>query len=382
VSSRRESTPGGEKRPRPQHVGRLGAYARRGPDAEGRWYWQVALHQDEKQQTVPGGSGWFTAEEVVRHLSALVLAGADRGGRGPATTVDDLLVKWLAHQDQRREKGYIQPRTYEHYYQAIERLRAGLGALPLHRPAASAVQAWIDALQITPTKRGRPGLSPRLIRQLAIVLRLAWAWGLATKLTTTPLPAPLEWPKVRSQHRIRNPRTPTLAEARAAVGELSGEWRLLGDLLLDRGARIGEVAALTPASLDPSRGRMTLCGKTGPREVAIPPRLLETLAAWPGWSMAPEAMAHGFRQRLEKACRRAKVPPFSPHGLRRAVATVLIAHEADPKSYEALMGHSHDVGKRIYAQVLGEKMDEVLAVLDGPPTLTLYTTPVRDEKAE
>ena len=57
----------------------------------------------------------------------------------------------------------------------------------------------------------------------------------------------------------------------------------------------------------------------------------------------------------------------------------MIGANVDPKSYEAIMGHRYEEGRRTYAEVIGEKMEEAAALL-GRPGLSI--APVQGGKAK
>ena len=76
-----------------------------------------------------------------------------------------------------------------------------------------------------------------------------------------------------------------------------------------------------------------------------------------------------------------KIEHFSPHAIRRRCSTRLIANHVDPKTYAALIGHSYEIGLKIYAEVEGERVEAASALLGrAGGDVILYKRPVHPPK--
>ena len=176
-------------------------------------------------------------------------------------------------------------------------------------------------------------------------------------------------PQVRIDPKVfaLNHRSPTPAEAAAAIRAMPpDDWRLAVRIVAATGARIGEVAGLRSMDLDPHRGRLALgategASKTGMRWFPLDAATLRALAGREGRAREPlldfggvTAPIQGLQCRLERACRVAQVPRFTPHALRRMVIGRLLNAGVDPATAASLTGHSIDVMLKYYRDVTEE----------------------------
>lgn len=108
---------------------------------------------------------------------------------------------------------------------------------------------------------------------------------------------------------------------------------------------------------DGKRVHLPLTGKTGTRRFPLPEPIAETMrlragseakSAFPSFG-SPKDQA--LRSRLARACKRAKVKAFTPHGLRRMVVDRMLRAVVDPATAASLAGHSVVVMLRVYRQV-------------------------------
>jgi integrase len=355
------------KKPAPLKVLPLVAYPRRGPREDGRWYWQAGYHQEGKLVSTPGLACWATKEEMTQRMAARVAARDWRVvEQAPMTaeTVDHLLRLWLAAQKERRESGGLAEASYASYLHSARRLRPLLGEILLGRLGIEAIERARDHLL-------REELAPRTVSHALRVLRMAWTWGRERGLV-----AARDLPKVAVKVEAGvyevNHGTPTYLEAERAIAELRGWHRIAGELLWATGARLGEVLTLTWADVQPTSIRLR--GKTGARIVPAGDDLARWLVRPAGVSdqtqlfeISIESSRTAFRQALAAACGRASVPVFTPHGLRRLASTVLIGRGVDPKTYEALMGHSFQMGLKTYAQVQAPSVRAASGLLGRQP---------------
>jgi integrase/recombinase XerC len=210
------------------------------------------------------------------------------------------------------------------------------------------------------------GLTQRGVNARQRILRTAARWAAEEeRLTHRPLPVI----RLRNAEHVNCDYTPTEAEALAAVREMSGEAALAAIVLGITGARVSEVAYLKRRDVDLQCGWLHLHGKTGSRRFPLIPELrallgsraqgadcaigsYDTDAPLFRWSMrVPDA---AVRDHLAYACRRAGIPRFTPHGLRRMVVNRILRAGADITAAAELMGHSPGVMLSYYRRVSSE----------------------------
>jgi len=167
--------------------------------------------------------------------------------------------------------------------------------------------------------------------------------------------------------RVYNKTTPTTAQAEAVVDALKpSHWSsIAGELLWATGARKMEIGTLTRENIYLSSSpRIIVDGKTGRRAIPIGPEVATKLGAWlttgvPSpdqclWRIRLVSYRGTLNRTIESRCQRLGIPVFTAHGFRRLAASVLMHLKTDRKTYEAVMGHSFEIGSRIYAEVSAE----------------------------
>ncbi|MEM9436399.1 MAG: site-specific tyrosine recombinase XerD [Pseudomonadota bacterium] len=191
----------------------------------------------------------------------------------------------------------------------------------------------------------------------------------------------------------RLPKTLSVEEVEAlllaarALGKTEGarlRSTCLMELLYATGMRVSELVSL-PLSAARGDPRMILIRGKGNKERMVPlsPPAREALAAWiahldaqdgpapkqlfPSRSKAGHLTRHAFYAHIKELAVAAGVSPskVTPHTLRHAFATHLLANGADLRSIQTLLGHA-DVGTtEIYTHVLEERLKDL--VLDHHP---------------
>ncbi|WP_345890169.1 tyrosine recombinase [Sphingomonas beigongshangi] len=156
---------------------------------------------------------------------------------------------------------------------------------------------------------------------------------------------------------------------------LPGDLRLaaLIELLYGSGLRASEVVALPRAAVHPDRPFLILRGKGGrERLVPISDRARAAVAAWRvhvatdrAW-LFPSGKGHLSRIRLYQLVKAlaadAGIAPdrVSPHVLRHAFATHLLAGGADLRALQAMLGHADIATTEIYTHVDSGRLVELV----------------------
>lgn len=175
-----------------------------------------------------------------------------------------------------------------------------------------------------------------------------------------------------------------LDAARARAGDAAKRLRLtcLMELLYATGLRVSELVSL-PAAAARGNPRMLLVTGKGGRERMVPLSgpARDALAEWLGLRDAIEAERRkaggrpspwlfpsrgqtghltriGFYQALKQLTAAAGLDParISPHTLRHAFATHLLANGADLRAIQQLLGHADVSTTEIYTHVLDERL--------------------------
>jgi integrase/recombinase XerC len=314
-------------------------------------------------------------------LSAEPAAGA--GG------ADGLLARWLAALSAAQG---ARPRTVEAYARDVA---DWLGFLARHRggpPTAaelgavgpSDLRAWMAA------GRAR-GLCSRSVARALSAAKSFHRWLAEAEGVESPAMLAARGPKAPR----RLPRPVSVAGARALIAAVETEpeapWIGARDaavltLLWGSGLRISEALALTGADA-PLRETLRVVGKGGKERLApVLPAAREAVEAYrrlaPFAPVGPEPLFRGARggplgaRAVQKAVERARMglglpATATPHALRHAFATHLLAAGGDLRSIQQLLGHAALSTTQIYTAVDGARLAAVHAAAHprakGPP---------------
>ncbi|MDB5711982.1 MAG: recombinase XerD [Sphingomonas bacterium] len=147
----------------------------------------------------------------------------------------------------------------------------------------------------------------------------------------------------------------------------------LVELLYGSGLRATELVSLPRNAIAPDRPYLILRGKGGrERLVPISDRARAAVAVWRGhvasdrpW-LFPSGRTHLSRVRLyqllKALAREAGIPPerVSPHVLRHAFATHLLAGGADLRALQSMLGHADIATTEIYTHVDASRLVELV----------------------
>ena len=166
-----------------------------------------------------------------------------------------------------------------------------------------------------------------------------------------------------------------IAERSAGAQPLPGDLRLaaLVELLYGSGLRATELVSLPRNAVQPDRPYLILKGKGGrERLVPISDRARAAVAAWRAHVAAdrawlfPSGKGHLSRIRLYQLMKAlaadAGIPPdrVSPHVLRHAFATHLLAGGADLRALQNMLGHADIATTEIYTHVDASRLVELV----------------------
>ena len=189
--------------------------------------------------------------------------------------------------------------------------------------------------------------------------------------------------------------------ARAREGPEGLRLTALLELFYATGLRVSELAGLPLSALAPDRTVLTVRGK-GDKERMVPigGPARDALAAWlvvrpyfvvePGrarWLFPSRARGgHLTRQRVAQLLK-ALAPEagldaarISPHVLRHAFASHLVANGADLRAVQAMLGHADIATTQIYTHVQAERLAAV--VTRHHPLARTAPSPLRSEKGD
>jgi integrase/recombinase XerD len=192
-----------------------------------------------------------------------------------------------------------------------------------------------------------------------------------------------------------------IAAARAKEGPEGLRLTALLELFYATGLRVSELAGLPLSALAPDRTVLTVRGK-GDKERMVPigGAAREALAAWltvrpfavpdptrARWLFPSRARSgHLSRQRVAQLLK-ALAPEagldaarISPHVLRHAFASHLVANGADLRAVQAMLGHADIATTQIYTHVQAERLAAV--VTRHHPLARTAPSPLRSEKGD
>ena len=180
-------------------------------------------------------------------------------------------------------------------------------------------------------------------------------------------------PKYLSEEEVER----LLAEAE---GEEKRVYTLL-EVLYASGLRVSELVGLPVTAADLENQTLRVIGK-GSKERVVPlnTRAIKAIEKWmvareqilpvgrvnkwlfPSKAAAGHLTRDGFFKHLKQIAKKAGVQPekVSPHVFRHSFASHLIAHEADLRSVQKMLGHADIATTEIYTHVLPERLKKIV----------------------
>jgi integrase/recombinase XerC len=156
----------------------------------------------------------------------------------------------------------------------------------------------------------------------------------------------------------------------AATGPESARDRMLVELLLGTGIRIGSALALDIENIYFTHGELTLrtTKNDRPTTVLVPKAIVQQLKAFVGTRSAGPLFLAGDRRVSTRHVQRrlagwfaaAGIAGKSAHSLRHSYATALLARTGDLRLVQAALNHASIVSTTIYAQMDQARLRAVL----------------------
>jgi integrase/recombinase XerD len=267
--------------------------------------------------------------------------------------------------------------TLDAYRRDLEDFARFLGDAPVSAASADDVRGYLADL----TARGFAATSQaRRLSALRRFHRFLFAEGIRGDDPTGPIDSPKRrrpLPKLLSEAEMRA--ILSTAGEQAISEEASAAARLraarlvaLVETAYATGLRVSELVALPAAAARPGLEAIVVRGKGGrERMVPLSPRSKAAIGAFralaggkPGRWLFPSHGASGhltrqaFARDLKRIAALAGIPAarVSPHVVRHAFASHLLAGGADLRSLQALLGHADIATTEIYTHVLDERL--------------------------
>jgi len=165
----------------------------------------------------------------------------------------------------------------------------------------------------------------------------------------------------------------TAAAARPGVAGLVGRAAL--EILYCTGLRVSELLGLPRAALAGASETLIVRGKGGRERMVLLSRRAKDAAGalnaatdgkwlFPGRDPRDAMTRQGFALLLKHAALAAGLDParVSPHVLRHSFASHMLAHGADLRSLQILLGHADIATTQIYTHVLAERLQQLVAL--------------------
>ncbi len=260
-------------------------------------------------------------------------------------------------------------------YQAdLEDFSAFLGTTRAGEAGAAGISVYIESLRAT-------GMAARTQARRISALRQFFLFLLregirddnpAAELTAPRLPQSL--PKYLSEAEVDG----LLETARRLPGITGLKAKAGLEILYATGLRVSELLALPARALTTDAAMLMVKGKGG-RERIIPlsdaakSAAAELRAATAKAKQPPRYLfsgrnprlamtRQGFALLLKQVAGKANIDPgrLSPHVLRHSFASHLLAHGADLRSLQKLLGHADIATTQIYTHVLAERLQRLM----------------------
>lgn len=354
-------------------------------EARDRWVAEITLETGKRKKAY-----CKTRQEAQRKKNEM-LRELERGmlATGPQRKLGEYIQDWLEN----THKSKLRLSVYLNYRKHVKHIVAGLGDIWLQKLTPQQVQSFL-------TKKLDEGLSPKYVREMLGVLRLA-------------LKNAVQWGYISRNvcELVTRPRVPkhdiaplTLEQAQRFRQHLQGHrFEVLITMAVVTGMRRGELLSLRWSDIDFQRNvlqvlhtvdRFTGYGyvegepksAAGVRSIRLPGFLMDMLKqhqlqqmarksqakTWEerdlvfpnlrGGYLHPNHLGEAFRALLEQA----GLPPIRFHDLRHSAATILLSMGVNIKVIQEMLGHSDiSITLRVYGHLLPSMQQEAVDKWDS-----------------
>ena len=332
------------------------------PRKDGRFQGYVTI--DGVKKYVYGRS----REDVEKKIKEFLQNGIPqkkRRKKGTSPTLSEWLDKWL----ELYKKPNLKPNSYVLIGNVLMQARAALGKKPLHLITAEELQAFLVSMKA-------PRMRDLCLTYLSQAFHKAFILGLIKRNPCDALE--IKRATGEARHALTLPRQKIFREAIRG-----NKYETLCVLLMESGARIGELLALTPRDVDREK-RMIFISKNvvfikgkkilqstpktaaGTRHIPIPPEAFDLLPLdgdpdKPIFDFSYNSVRLFFKRLSEKLGF-----TVTAHILRHTYATRLEEAGISPKVIQYLMGHaSLKMTKGVYTDVQEEYIADISTKLNG-----------------
>lgn len=267
------------------------------------------------------------------------------------------------------------PHTVAAYRSDLEHFLAflqGKHVAALPKVEEGIINAWLSSM-------AQAGLSARSSARRLTALRRFFVfceergWVHTNPALPVPLPKlPQTLPKALTEAQVQ-----TLLQAPLGDSPAEVRLRLILQLLYASGVRVSELSRLTLADVEEGEGVVLRVTGKGSKTRLVPlgEVAAHTLTTFLATARPRLRGAHGLyvlagptgqaltRQRLFQLVKEAGARvgiKVAPHHLRHTFATHLVAHDADLRSVQVMLGHASLNTTQIYTKVAQERLKETL----------------------
>jgi integrase len=354
-------------------------------EARDRWVAEITLETGKRKKAY-----CKTKQEAQRKKNEM-LRELERGmlATGPQRKLGEYIQDWLEN----THKSKLRLGVYLNYRKHVKHIVAGLGDIWLQKLTPQQVQSFL-------TKKLAEGLSPKYVREMLGVLRLALnnavQWGYLSRNVCDLVTRP-RVPK----HDI----TPlTLEQARRFRQHIQGHrFEVLITMAVVTGMRRGELLSLRWSDIDFQKSILQVLhtvdrfaghgyvegepkSAAGVRSIRLPGFLVDMLKQHQVQQMAqksqakiweerdlvfpnsrggylhPNHLGEAFRALLEQA----GLPAIRFHDLRHSAATILLSMGVNIKVIQEMLGHSDiSITLRVYGHLLPSMQQEAVDKWDS-----------------
>lgn len=345
-----------------------------------RAYWRAR----RQQETI--WCGWGTPAEAYEQVQAALvvadIAVENKRRRRSSATVAEVLAEWL---DYEQSAELVRSSTLEGYRRHVRHLTEVVGHVAVHAITTDTLERYIGERKRAKVNRRTAAFEFRYLNR---AIRWAAETGRIDPVAQLPRIRP---GKAEARQEPEPPPIESIRLVLKALGEMESQWvRVIVELALHTGARIGELCHLKVSDIDLTLGAETMsvpdvegC-KTGGRPIPLVPAAARLVRDWLDLRgreklrrRPSKAFAHYFTGRSPVGARNtiaeslrdkpdwSKIPgqQWAMGDLRKRMVTELYGSGADPGVAGKIVGHSPLTALKHYNRPSMTARREALAAL-------------------